>query len=105
MKIIKQVIADEGHWVSTDGKTFSKVVWCGEEMPISQVKEITDEEYDGIKRVFDEQQQREFVDGQIVKPNGFYWHNGHRYVYVGMHDTTAETWEQVADDMEQFDEE
>lgn len=42
MKIIKQVIADEGKVVSTDGVNYGKVVWCKEEQ---QIHEISEEEW------------------------------------------------------------
>lgn len=105
MKQIRQILADEGKVVSIDGKNYGKVIWCSEEIELNQISEITDEEWDGIKRVYEASQPKEFEDVMEVKPNDYYYHEGHRYVYVGMHDTIAENWESVAEDMEMFDEE
>lgn len=42
MKVIKQIIADEGKVVSTDGVNYGKVVWCQEGQ---QINEISEEEW------------------------------------------------------------
>lgn len=45
MKIIKQVIADEGKVVSTDGVNYGKVVWCQEGQ---HIHEISEEEWNAM---------------------------------------------------------
>lgn len=45
MKVIKQIIADEGKVVSTDGVNYGKVVWCQEGQ---QTHEISEEEWQEI---------------------------------------------------------
>lgn len=42
MKVIKQIIADEGKVVSSDGVNYGKVVWCQEGQ---QIHEISEEEW------------------------------------------------------------
>lgn len=45
MKVIKQIIADEGKVVSSDGVNYGKVVWCQEGQ---RIHEISEEEWQEI---------------------------------------------------------
>lgn len=103
MRVIKQVIADAGKVVSTDRKTYHKVLWCDENTQVNQIHEITDEEYDGLKNVYDGSGE-EFYDGIEVRPNQYYFYEGHRYVYMGER-KTANSWADVEQQMGLFDEE
>lgn len=63
MKIIKQVIADEGKVVSTDGVNYGKVVWCQEGQ---QIHEISEEEWNAMlqQRQAENEEDSELVQNQ-----------------------------------------
>ena len=52
---INKIIADEG-MILTDGKTYGKVIFLGADRKAEEFHEITQEEYDEIKKVETEEE-------------------------------------------------
>lgn len=61
MKVIKQIIADEGKVVSTDGVNYGKVVWCQEGQ---HIHEISEEEW---QEILNQRQAENEEDNSMVQ--------------------------------------
>lgn len=61
MKVIKQIIADEGKVVSSDGVNYGKVVWCQEGQ---HIHEISEEEW---QEILNQRQAENEEDNSMVQ--------------------------------------